>query len=83
MGNWETFPDFAEALVSQINAKIIKKSNDVTMHWWDIEYKNTVLYFIYEDYSNGVHIEPTDKNSNEIIMELFTVFGSEKSIDGF
>ncbi|MEN0038022.1 MAG: DUF3630 family protein [Cellvibrio sp.] len=38
-GNWETFPEFAEAYVVQLEAKIVKRNSAVDIHIWEIEYE--------------------------------------------
>lgn len=81
-GNWETFPPFAEKYVQQIGAKIINKITAPDMHLWEIEYEGASLNFVYDDFPNGVSIEPKDEAGNAAIEKLYQQVLQESSANG-
>ena len=81
-GTWESFPAFAEQLVKQINAKTVNKIVAPDCILWEIVYNDVKLKLVYDDFPNGVSIEPFNQSDNIIINELFEIFYSQKSVSG-
>ena len=76
-GTWESFPNFAKKLVKQIGASIIKKLNGPDIRIWEIEYKGHILNLVYDDFPNGVSIEPKKSSDQSIIDELYQIFKNQ------
>ena len=70
-GTWESFPPFAEKYVKQIGAVIKKRIEAPDMHLWEIELDGVVVNFVYDDFPNGVSIEPKDKQGQVVIEKLY------------
>jgi hypothetical protein len=81
-GTWESFPSFAEKYVKQIGAKVIKKIQAPDIHLWEIEFEGVVLNFVYDDFPNGISIEPKDKNGQAAIEKLYKLALSESDPSG-
>jgi len=81
-GNWETFPPFAEKYAEQIGARVVKKIEAPDMHLWEIEYKGIILNFVYDDFPNGVSIEPKDKDGQPAIEKLFKLVSEQSEPNG-
>ena len=80
-GNWESFENFANHFIPQIGALLIEKIDGPDIRIFKIQYKNTFLNLVYDDYPNGVSIEPINNNP-EIINELFSLVKSQSSPNG-
>ncbi|QSP94184.1 DUF3630 family protein [Marinobacter salinisoli] len=81
-GSWESFPSFAKKFVAQIGAKIIKKIDGPDIRIWEIEYEGVVLNFVYDDFPNGVSIEPRGKEGQPAIEKLFRHVSEQSDPDG-
>lgn len=81
-GTWESFSSFAEKYVQQIGARVIKKIETPDMHMWQIEYEGAVLNFVYDDYPNGVSIEPMSSQGQFAIDKLFNLTLEQKDPNG-
>jgi len=81
-GSWESFPTFAEKYVKQIGAKIKRKIKAPDMHLWEIEYEGVVLNFVYDDFPNGISIEPKDKSGQDAIENLYKLVLSQSDPNG-
>ena len=81
-GTWESFPAFAKKYCKQINATILKKIDGPDVRIWDIEVEGTQISIAYDDYPNGVFLESSDENGNELIKKLFKQIDAEKSKKG-
>lgn len=69
-GNWESFPQFAEEFTKQIGAKILQKIESVNIRIWEIEYEGVILNLVYDDFPNGITIEPKDMDGQAAIYKL-------------
>ena len=81
-GNWETFPPFAKRYAEQIGAKVLKKIEGPDMHLWEIEYEGVILNFVYDDFQNGVTIEPKGKSGQAVIEKLFKLVMEQSEPNG-
>jgi hypothetical protein len=81
-GNWETFPPFAKKYAEQIGARIVNKIEVPDMHLWEIEYEGIILNFVYEDFPNGVSIEPKDNGGQQAIEKLFKLVSEQSDPNG-
>lgn len=81
-GTWESFPAFAKKFVAQIGAKIIKKIDGQDIRIWEIEYEGVVLSFVYDDFPNGVSIEPKGKDGQPAIDKLFRLVSEQSDPNG-
>ena len=81
-GNWETFPQFAKKYSEQIGATVIKQIEALDMHLWEIEYEGATLNFVYDDFPNGVSIEPKDKRGQPAIEKLFKLVLQQSEPNG-
>ena len=81
-GTWESFPAFAEKLTKQIGAKIVEKIDGPDVRIWKISFEGTRLNLVYDDFPNGINIEPSDKNGENKVIELFGLFKSESNNTG-
>lgn len=81
-GTWASFPSFAEKYMRQIGAKIINKVEAPDMHLWEIEYENELLNFVYNDFPNGVSIEPKSNKGQAAVDKLYNQALSESDPNG-
>jgi len=81
-GTWESFPAFAERFVSQIGASVLKKIDGPDIRLWEIEYEGTLLRLVYDDYPNGVSIEPKDSDGQNAVDDLFQLVKSQSDESG-
>ncbi|AWM58363.1 DUF3630 domain-containing protein [Stutzerimonas stutzeri] len=81
-GTWESFPLFAEKYVRQIGASVLAKIETPDMHLWEIEYSGATLNLVYEDFPNGVSIEPKDNRGQSAIDTLYSLAMEQKSQNG-
>lgn len=81
-GSWETFPRFAEKYAEQIGAKVVRKIEGPDMHLWEIEYEGVILNLVYDDFPNGVSIEPKDKSCQPAIEKLFRLVSDQSESHG-
>ena len=81
-GTWESFPLFAEKYVLQIGARVLKKIAAPDMHLWKIKYEGAVLNFVYDDYPNGVSIEPMSSQGQFAVDKLFNLAVEQKDPNG-
>jgi hypothetical protein len=81
-GTRESFPPFAEKYVKQIGAKVLKKIEAPDIHLWEIEFEGVVLNFVYDDFPNGISIEPKDKNGQAAIEKLYKIALAESDHSG-
>lgn len=81
-GTWESFPHFAEKYAKQIGAKVISKIEAADIHLWKIEYDGVVLRFVYDDFPNGVSIEPIDEKGLPAIDKLFKLLVEQSKPNG-
>jgi len=70
-GTWESFPPFAEKYVKQIGARVKRRIQAPDMHLWEIEYAGTTLNFVYDDFPNGISIEPMNEEGQAAIETLY------------
>ena len=81
-GTWESFPKFAEALVQQIGATITERIDGPDARLWKITYASNALRLVYDDFPNGVSIEPSCSGQDTVIQELFDSFVAQASPSG-
>lgn len=81
-GAWASFPDFAERYVRQIGAQVVTRVEGPDMHLWEIEYDGCVLRLVYDDFPNGISIEPTDARGRGAIDALYELALSESDPGG-
>ncbi len=81
-GTWESFPAFAENFVKQIGASIIKKIDGPDIQIWEIRYEGALLNLVYDDYPNGVSIEPKDTDGQNAVDALFQLVKSQGNESG-
>ena len=81
-GTWDSFPKFAEELASQIGASIIKRKTLPDSHLWEIEFEGDLLRFVYDDFPNGISIEPKGIFNKKSIQRLYELISSQGSNDG-
>lgn len=81
-GTWESFPIFAEQYVAQVGAKIIKRIEAPDAHLWEIEYEGVVLNFVYDDFPNGVSVEPKGMLGQAAVNKLYRLATQERDPDG-
>ena len=81
-GNWETFPRFAEKYAEQIDAKVVKKIEAPDINLWEIEYEGIILNLVYDDFPNGVSIEPKDRGGQFAIEKLFKLVLEQSESNG-
>lgn len=81
-GNWETFPPFAEKYAQQIGAKVVNRMEAPDIHIWEIEYEGVILNFVYDDYPNGVSIEPKNTGAETAIEKLFKLVSEQSEPNG-
>lgn len=81
-GSWETFPGFAENYVAQIGAKIIERISAPDIHIWKIEYEGTILNFVYDDFPNGISVEPKNIQGQAAIEKLWNLLLKQSEPSG-
>jgi len=81
-GTWESFPAFAKKFVAQIGAKIIKKIDGPDIRIWEIEYDGVILNFVYDDYPNGISIEPKGNEGQPATDKLFRLLSKQSEPNG-
>ncbi len=81
-GTWESFPLFGDRLVRQIGASIRKEVEGPDIHIWEIEYDGYLLNLVYDDYPNGISIEPNEPRDQEAINILYNLFKSQSHKSG-
>lgn len=81
-GNWETFPDFAEKYAEQIGATIFNRISTPDMHIWEVEYAGHTLNFVYDDFPNGLSLEPKSKKGQAAIEKLWKIIEQESEPSG-
>lgn len=77
-GSWESFPKLAKEFCSQVGAKIIEKLDGPDVTIWDIEYHGSVLRLVYDDYPNGISVEPKDSNGQSAVDKLYELVFKQK-----
>lgn len=81
-GTWESFPLFALALASQIGAEVVETVEAPDMRLWKIDYSGHKLRLVYDDFPNGVTLEPTTEGQDAVIESLFGIFNSQAVTNG-
>ena len=81
-GTWGSFPRFAKKFVKQIEASVAKKIDGPDVRIWEIVCNGAVLNLVYDDFPNGISIEPKNKNDQQVIDELFVVIKEQSSANG-
>ncbi len=81
-GKWESFPSFAERFVAQIGASVRKKIDGPDIRFWEIEYNGALLRLVYDDYPNGISIEPMDSDGQKAVDGLFKLVKSQSDQSG-
>lgn len=81
-GTWESFAPFAEAFAQQLGSKITERIDGPDVRLWKLNHGGHDLRLVYEDFPNGVSLEPTDNSQNQVIEAIFQRIRSEASDDG-
>ncbi len=81
-GTWESFPPFAEKYVKQIGATVVEKIEGPDVHLWKIKFEGVLLNFVYDDFPNGVSVEPLDSNGQPAIDILYRLSVEESEPNG-
>ncbi|MBN7799196.1 DUF3630 family protein [Parahaliea mediterranea] len=81
-GTWESFPPFAHRYAEQIGAKVLRKITGPDMHIWEIEYEGEILNFVYDDFPNGVSIEPKAESGQLAIDKLYRLVLEQSDPNG-
>lgn len=81
-GTWESFAPFAEALAKQIGGAITRRIDGPDVRLWEMEYLGYPLRLVYDDFPNGISLEPRTDGSDHIVHRLFEKFSSEASPHG-
>jgi hypothetical protein len=81
-GTWESFPRFAQALATQINAEIVERVDGPDVRLWIIRVADHDLSLVYDDFPNGVSLEPRDSSSSDLVEQLHASFLAEASGNG-
>jgi len=81
-GTWESFPEFAEAFAKDIGARITERVDAPDMRLWKISYLGQPLRLVYDDFPNGISVEPTNKTQGRLIQSLFDKLNAEAGADG-
>jgi hypothetical protein len=81
-GSWESFPLFAEKYAKQIGASVKKKIEAPDMHIWEIAYSGSVLNFVYNDFPNGISIEPKNGKAQGAVNEIFKIALEQRDSNG-
>ena len=81
-GTWESFPSFAKKFIDQIGASVIRKIDGPDVRIWEIKYEGAILNLVYDDFPNGVSVEPKDKNGQKAVDHLFKMVESQKDESG-
>lgn len=81
-GSWETFAPFAERFVAQLGGTIVDRLDGPDVRLWTVRIGEHILRLVYDDYPNGISLEPLDASSQILIWELFERFRAESSPDG-
>lgn len=80
--SWETFPEFAEKYAAQIGAKIVKRTSTPDIHIWQIEYDGVALNFVYDDFPNGICLEPKSIKGQVAIEKLWELVVKQSKPSG-
>ncbi|MPS59565.1 MAG: DUF3630 family protein [Pseudomonas sp.] len=75
-------PWLPKKYVRQIGASVLAKIETPDMHLWEIEYSGATLNLVYEDFPNGVSIEPKDNRGQSAIDTLYSLAMEQKSQNG-
>lgn len=81
-GAWESFPLFAERYVAQIGARIVSKVELPDVHLWEIEYEDVVLNLVYDDFPNGISVEPKEQRGQAAIEKLYELAKNQSEPGG-
>lgn len=81
-GNWEVFPEFAEKYAVQIGAKVVNRISTPDMHIWEIEYEGHALNFVYDDFPNGISLEPKSSKGQAAIEKLWQIVEKQSEPNG-
>lgn len=81
-GTWESFPLFADRYTQQIGAIITERLSAPDMHLWNISIDNVTLHLVYEDFPNGISVEPKDGQGEDMIHKLFQQALEQRTPDG-
>ncbi len=81
-GSWEEFPSFANEYLNQIGASVKKKTQTADMHIWEINYSGSVLRFVYDDFPNGISIEPKNKKGQEAVNRIYKIALDQREPNG-
>jgi hypothetical protein len=81
-GTWESFPALAQALVKQVGANVLERIDGPDIRLWIILVDGHKLSLVYNDYPNGITIEPRDDSSSTLIARMHASFVAESSADG-
>jgi len=81
-GTWESFPAFAEEFISQLGASVLRKIDLPDIHLWEIEYEGAPLRLVYDDFPNGVSVEPIDSGGRNAIEDLFQMLKRQSDETG-
>lgn len=68
--SWESFPDYAEALMSLIGAKLIKKSDSFDMRIWCLQYEDVKINLVFDDFPVMVSLESMDERGDEAVFRI-------------
>ena len=72
--NWETFPNFATALLKSIGGKIDNKIESMDIRLWEVTLMGANLNVVFDDYPLMVSIESTDHAGDIVITRLHEQF---------
>ncbi|MGA4111076.1 hypothetical protein ACI2T3_08585 [Ralstonia nicotianae] len=72
---WAHVPDRIQEILSSIGAKDIvaiagDDATSVDTRWWNFTFKNGSFRIVYEDWPNGISIEPTNMQSASLLPEI-------------
>lgn len=81
-GTWESFPGFAENYARQIGAKVLSKSETADMHLWELQYDGYIQTLLYDDFPNGVSLEPKGPAAQAAIEALYEIALLQRDPDG-
>ncbi len=81
-GSWESFPTFAKEFISQLGGKITNKFDGPDARVWEFTYQDQTLRLVYNDFPNGISIEPMNNKNQSIIDSLYDLLINQKDEKG-
>lgn len=76
---WDSFPQFADRILSEIGARVTNKADTVEIRIWSVEIGRFHLRLVYDDYPSQASLESDSAEADKLLRQMASQFRSPDS----